>query len=128
MPDPENRRLVIENEEKVASFERMMCSLWPPSLRADGLANDEEQFDALDLPLADIRVPSLVIQGTADASVSVEHARFLADRVPQAQVHVIEGANHMVPVSHQDEVGRVVSYVIDGLDEVSSEASQERGQ
>ena len=34
----------------------------------------------------------------------------------------------MMPVSHQDEVGRVVSDVIDGLDEVSSEASRERGQ
>ena len=50
VPDRENRRLVLENEEKVASFERLMRSLWPPSLRAEGLADDEEQFDALDLP------------------------------------------------------------------------------
>ena len=92
------------------------------------MTNDEEQFDALDLPLADIRVPSLMIHGTADASVPVGHALFLADRVPQAQVHVIEGANHMVPVSNQEAVVRAVSDVLDGLDDACSAASRERGQ
>ena len=92
------------------------------------MTNDEEQFAALDLPLADIRVPSLMIHGTADASVPVGHALFPADRAQQAQVHFIEGANHMMPVSHQDEVGRAVSDVIDGLDEASSAASREMGQ
>ena len=128
VPDPENRRLVLENEEKVASFERLMWSLWPPSLRADGLANDEEQFDALDLPLADIRVPTLAIHGTADAAVPVEHARFLADRVPNAQMHLIEGADHMMPISHQEEVVRVLSEFIDGLDDDETEASRENNQ
>ena len=125
VPDPENRRLVLENEEKVASFERLMWSLWPPSLRADGLANDEEQFDALDLPLADVRVPTLAVHGTADAAVPVEHARFLADRVPNAQMHLIEGADHMMPISHQEEVVRVLSEFIDGLDDQGVEAPEE---
>ena len=128
VPDPENRRLVLENEEKVASFGRLMWSLWPPSLRADGLANDEEQFDALDLPLADIQVPTLVIHGTADANVPIDHARFLADRVPEVQMHLIEGADHMMPVSHQEEVGRVLLEFIDGLDDDETEASRENNQ
>ena len=34
----------------------------------------------------------------------------------------------MMPVSHQEAVVRAVSDFIDGLDEVSSEASQESGQ
>ena len=128
VPDPENRRLVLENEDKVAAFERLVWSLWPPSLRGDGLANDEEQFDALDLPLADIRVPALAVHGTADASVPVEHARFLADRVPGVQMHLIEGADHMMPVSHQEEVARAISEFIDGLDVDETEASQENNR
>ena len=125
VPDPENRRLVLEDEEKVAAFEGLMWSLWPPSLRGDGLANDEEQFDALDLPFADIQVPTLAIHGTADAAVPVEHARFLADRASQTQLHFIEGADHMMPVSHQEEVVRAITEFIDGLDEESVESPEE---
>lgn len=124
-PDPENQRLVLESEEKTAAFEGLMWSLWPPSQRGDGLANDEKQFDALDLPLADIRVPTLAIHGTADAAVPVEHASFLADRVPQAQLHIIEGADHLMPVSHQEEVVRVITEFIDGLDDEADEGSEE---
>ncbi len=128
VPDPENRRLVLEDEEKVAAFEGLMWSLWPPSLRGDGLANDEEQFDALDLPLADIQVPTLAIHGTADAAVPVEHARFLADSVPNAQVHLIDGADHMMPVSHQEEVVQVITEFIDGLDDQSLKSPEESNQ
>ena len=92
------------------------------------MTNDEEQFDALDLPLADIRVPSLMIHGTADAAVPVEHARFLADRAPQTQLHFIEGADHMMPVSHQEEVVRAITEFIDGLDEESVELPEESCQ
>lgn len=127
-PDPENRRLVLENDEKVAAFEGLMWSLWPPSLRGDGLANDEVQFDALDLPLVDIRVPTLAIHGMADAAVPVEHARFLADRVPEAQLHIIEGADHLMPVSHQEEVVRVVSEFIDRLDDQGAPSPEEDGE
>lgn len=128
VPDPENRRLVLENEGKTAAFEGLMWSLWPPSLRGDGLASDEEQFDALDLPLADIRVPTLVVHGTADAAVPIDHARFLADRVAHAQMHIIKGADHMMPVSHQEEVVRVITEFIDGLDDQGVEAPQETNQ
>ncbi len=124
-PDPENQRLVLESEEKTAAFEGLMWSLWPPSQRGDGLANDEEQFDALDLPLADIRVPTLAIHGTADAAVPVEHASFLADRVPQARLHIVEGADHLMPVSHQEEVIRVITEFIDGLDAQGDEGTEE---
>ncbi len=124
-PDPENRRLVLEDEEKTAAFEGLMWSLWPPSQRGEGLANDEKQFDALDLPLADIRVPTLAIHGTADAAVPIEHARFLADRASQTQLHFIEGADHMMPVSHQEKVVRAITEFIDGLDEESVESPEE---
>ena len=122
VPDPENRRLVLENEEKVASFERLMWSLWPPSLRGEGLANDEEQFDALDLPLADVRVPTLAVHGTADAAVPVEHARFLADRVPNdADALDRRGGSHDAGLPPGGGRGASMSEFIDGLDEESVE-------
>lgn len=46
--------------------------------------------------IADISVPLLLMHGTADDVVPVEHARRLAERAPDAEVHIIEGAAHQL--------------------------------
>ena len=46
--------------------------------------------------IADISIPLLLMHGTADDVVPVEHARRLADRAPDAEVHIIEGAAHQL--------------------------------
>ncbi|HEY7280902.1 MAG TPA: alpha/beta fold hydrolase [Actinomycetota bacterium] len=53
-----------------------------------------QAFDAYDR-LPSIDVPVLVLHGTADRMVSVDNARILADRIPGAELHLIEGAGHL---------------------------------
>lgn len=46
--------------------------------------------------IADIKVPLLLLHGTADDVVPVEHANRLAERAPGAEVHIIDGAAHQL--------------------------------
>ncbi len=44
--------------------------------------------------IAEVSVPTLILHGTADDVVPVEHAHLIAEAAPHAQVEVIEGAGH----------------------------------
>ncbi len=44
--------------------------------------------------LKNVAVPTLVIHGTGDALISVEHGRDIADRIPNARFEAIEGMGH----------------------------------
>lgn len=41
-----------------------------------------------------VSVPTLIVHGTADDVVPVEHAHLIAEAAPHAQVEIIEGAGH----------------------------------
>ena len=59
----------------------------------------------------DIKVPLLVVHGTADEVVPVDHANRIADRARKAELKIIEGAEHQL---RRDE--RAVATVLDWLD------------
>jgi poly(3-hydroxyalkanoate) depolymerase len=42
-----------------------------------------------------LRMPALVVAGDDDPSVPVRNARLLASRLPDAQLHVVEGGGHL---------------------------------
>jgi uncharacterized protein len=46
--------------------------------------------------IASVRVPKLIVHGTADDVVPVEHAYRLAQRAPDAELVVVEGAPHQL--------------------------------
>ena len=58
-----------------------------------------------------VKVPTLIVHGTADDVVPVEHARRLAERAPRAQLEIIDGATHHL---RKDE--RALAIVHDWLD------------
>ena len=64
--------------------------------------------------VADVHVPILIAHGTADDVVPVDHARYIADRKPDARVEIIEGAGHQL---RRDE--RALRIVFDWLDEIA---------
>ncbi len=43
-----------------------------------------------------IKVPTLIVHGTDDDVVPVDHARRLAERAPRAEVRIIEGGGHQL--------------------------------
>jgi len=66
-------------------------------------------FDAYDR-LPEIRVPTLVLHGTDDRMVSPENARILAERIPGAELVLLEGAGH---VYHSEQPDRADAAVLD---------------
>ena len=62
-----------------------------------------ESFDVHDR-LEEIRVPALVVHGTADRVVPVENGRLLADGLGDADYHELDGAPHLCFIERADEV------------------------
>ena len=108
LPDPDNQQRVLRSPQATRELFDMMWAMWPPSQRSAGFENDLQQFTALDLPLDDIRVPTLIVHGTADASVPYYHAQLLARILPRARLHTIKGADHFMPLTHRGEVTETI--------------------
>jgi len=52
--------------------------------------------------LHQIRCPTLVIAGAEDTAVPLTHAHMLAERIPDAQLRVVDGAGHTLIWTHTD--------------------------
>ncbi len=58
--------------------------------------------------LSAIRVPALVVGGTADVLTPPKYQRYLAEQLPRAQLELVEGAGHMLPFEVPHELARRV--------------------
>lgn len=105
---PENRSRILADERKWKAFEAQLWSMWPVSRRQAGWENDMIQGRDFELPLELIEAPTLIIHGSADDAVPAEHAEWLAGRLKHSELHVIDGADHNMPITHEDEVDRIV--------------------
>ena len=77
----------------------------PDVLLGDFTACD--RFDVMER-LGEIRVPTLVIAGTADQLTPPKYARFLAGHTPDAQLVLVEDAGHMVMLERPVETVQAV--------------------
>jgi pimeloyl-ACP methyl ester carboxylesterase len=64
-------------------------------------------FDSFDR-LPSLRVPTLVLHGTEDQVIPVENGRRLAERIPGAELVLLEGAGHLYHSEQADEADRAV--------------------
>jgi pimeloyl-ACP methyl ester carboxylesterase len=64
-------------------------------------------FDSYDR-LPSLRVPTLVLHGTEDQVIPVENGRRLAERIPGAEVVLLEGAGHVYHSERADEADAAV--------------------
>ena len=58
--------------------------------------------------IAQVKVPTLILHGSADDVVPVDHAHRLAERAPQADLRILEGAGHQlrrVPEAYDALIG-----------------------
>lgn len=68
-----------------------------------GFCNDLDQFAAIgSLDLEAITAPTLVIHGDADADVELVHGRYAADRIPGAELLVLETGTHLALYTHPE--------------------------
>ena len=77
----------------------------PDVLLGDFIACD--RFDVMER-LGEIKVPTLVVTGSADQLTPVKYARFLAESISGARFTTIEGAGHMVMLERPAEVEKAV--------------------
>ncbi len=90
---------VLGDSDQLEWFQSLVGTFVPFGAREAGIRNDLAQIRAmLDLPLETIRVPTLVVHGTADKCVPIENAQAVAGRIPGAILYPIEGAGHLVEI------------------------------
>lgn len=56
--------------------------------------------------LSKLTSPTLVVQGLEDEHASSQHARDLANSIPQAELWLVPGADHMLPQQMPDRVNQ----------------------
>ena len=72
-----------------------------------------DRFDRMK-DLGDIQAPALIVVGTNDALTPPKYAEHLAASIPEAELHVIEGAGHMLVMERTTEVSTAIERFISG--------------
>jgi pimeloyl-ACP methyl ester carboxylesterase len=86
------------------------------SRRVQGIVNDRKQFVEMpEIPFASIRCPALAVHGKDDTTVPLEHARYVRDQVPGAELVVIEKAGHLVSITHPEETFRPIYAMLERI-------------
>ena len=62
---------------------------------------------------ASLRVPTVVIVGSEDVATPVSHAKDLCDRIPNASLHVLQGARHLTPIECPQAVAGLLEALFD---------------
>ncbi len=91
---------IMQDPRRVKVLTGMMKSMSPGELRKDGMVNDVEQLEKVkDLPLKNIKAPTLIIHGTDDADVSVADAAHAVNRIPNAKLYLVHGGFHVMALT-----------------------------
>jgi pimeloyl-ACP methyl ester carboxylesterase len=92
--------------ERLTRLARNRMAQTPPEvLLGDFSACD--RFDAM-ARLGEISVPTLVICGKDDKLTPEKYSHYLAESIPNASLHVIEAAGHMVMLERPKQVAEAV--------------------
>ena len=84
---------------------RALLGTGPDVLLGDFTACD--RFDVMER-LGEIEAPTLVVAGSADQLTAAKYARFLAERIADARLVIIEGAGHMMMLERPIETAEAV--------------------
>ena len=99
---------ILASPEKLEYLRRALADAPPFDLLRAGFDNDIEQFGAIEqLPLAQVRCPTLVVHGTHDRDVPFSHAENSAREIAGAEFHRVDKGWHFLALS-------------DGADETAS--------
>ena len=108
LPNPKNRIRLTSNPKNVAKLKSMEWSIWPMSLRREGVVNDYQQFANLSIPFEKINAPTLVIHGNEDINVDLSHAKELIQKVKGSKLKIIDEGDHMMMFTHAEEIDSLI--------------------
>jgi pimeloyl-ACP methyl ester carboxylesterase len=66
--------------------------------------NPEDAVDTVENDIDQITIPTLVIAGEVDGTIPLWHSQTYAEKIPEASLVVIAGADHDLVQTHADEV------------------------
>ena len=112
LPNPKNRIRLTSNPKNVAKLKSMEWSIWPMSLRREGVANDYQQFANLSIPFEKINAPTLAIHGNEDINVDLSHARKVIEKVQGSELKIIDEGDHMMMFTHAEEIDSLIKEFI----------------
>ena len=108
LPNPKNRIRLTSNPKNVAKLKSMEWSIWPMSLRREGVVNDYQHFANLSIPFEKINAPTLVIHGNEDINVDLSHAKELIEKVQGSELRIIDEGDHMMMFTHTEEIDSLI--------------------
>ena len=111
--NPENLAVFEEDPAKLDSLIDSAWALWPPTNRIDGWQNDIQQKQTLNFAFEQIIDPVLLVHGTEDTNVSIAESEIVAERAPVVEYHRIEGGDHMMLLTHQEEIVELLEGFVD---------------
>lgn len=89
---------------------RLMATSVPIRPRWRGLENDAAFLMSLEpYPLETLRIPTLILHGTHDSIVPVEHAEYAARLIPNAKFVALEGGGHFGAFLRPEKTRRIIS-------------------
>lgn len=100
-----------EVRERVATIIRRQD---PEGIARASLAMAHRADSQPDLP--NIGVPTLVITSSADALISPDLSKVMADAIPGARLETIEGAGHLSNLEQPEEFNRLVSEFVQQIE------------
>lgn len=105
-------RTHAERPEIIDGFRTMLLRTPPGGYAAGCRAVRDADLRGTD---AAIRCPALVVSGAADPAAPPSTGSAMCDAIPGAQMRVVEGASHMLPVERPDETGDAIGVFLAGL-------------
>ena len=112
LPNPKNRIRLTSNPKNVAKLKSMEWSIWPMSLRREGVVNDYLHFANLSIPFEKINAPTLAIHGNEDINVDLSHAKELIQKVKGSELKIIDEGDHMMMFTHAEEIDSLIKEFI----------------
>lgn len=111
-PLPEQTiQLILKDIKKSKMLKNSIWCMWPCSQRTAGHINDIKQIQSFSPPVAEVKVPTLIIDGSEDGELVVQSKR-AAELIPGSQLEIIEGGGHLVSFSHYDEFMYIMNQFI----------------
>ncbi len=99
--DRATRSQIRNDTRKKSMLKRLMKSMFPVSLRANGALNDVRQIAKMPIyPMEKITAPALVIHGERDSIVPYSQGLWSASTIPEAQFLPIKNGEHFSFITH----------------------------
>ena len=103
--DKTTNHLVQDRYKADSIYSSILQATQPFSFNRKGYRNDIKVFKHLnELPFDKIKIPTLIIHGTKDSDVPIEHGKYLKKRILNSELLLIENATHLTLLTDEEKI------------------------